>query len=250
MQAMNFMPPNSQSNNPSFIPTAGPQQQNMMQAMTPQQARMSFGNQQQMGTPQRGSSFTGQGSPPNMNTPVNVQQVQTPFKMGPTPTGTAQQAAQHSMQPGQMQGQQDMQPNLAGGMHSQQQGQASAPQSTVTPATPNFPPSAGVSSLNQSQQMAAPLSPSSENKEKERVGVLLEINGLLLKEVMRLQAIQAETKAKAEAEKKEQDEGAEKKEGDTKEEDQGSNAAALQAKKVDPTTGKEFVEYVVSHLYL
>jgi hypothetical protein len=42
--------------------------------------------------------------------------------------------------------------------------------------------------------MAAPLSPTSESREKERVTLLLEINRELLMEVMALQAAQAEAK--------------------------------------------------------
>ncbi|KAF8863153.1 hypothetical protein BDZ45DRAFT_670461 [Acephala macrosclerotiorum] len=63
----------------------------------------------------------------------------------------------------------------------------------VTPQTPNFPPGSS------SGQIATPLSPGSESREKERVTLLLEINNGLLKEVMRVQAIQAEVKKDGEA---------------------------------------------------
>lgn len=48
--------------------------------------------------------------------------------------------------------------------------------------------------MNVGSSMATPLSPGSEVREKERVTVLLEINKYLLMEVMRLQAVQAESK--------------------------------------------------------
>lgn len=42
--------------------------------------------------------------------------------------------------------------------------------------------------------LSTPLSPGSENRERERVSLLLDINRELLLEVMRLQTIQQETK--------------------------------------------------------
>ena len=71
--------------------------------------------------------------------------------------------------------------------------QTQQPQGQNTPQTPNFPPnSAGATGPNNTIQ--TPLSPASENREKERVSLLLDINRELLMEVMRLQALQAEAK--------------------------------------------------------
>jgi len=61
----------------------------------------------------------------------------------------------------------------------------------VTPQTPTFP--SGTQNAAGSN-LATPLSPSSETREKERVRLLLEINNKLLMEVMRLQAAHNETK--------------------------------------------------------
>jgi hypothetical protein len=70
----------------------------------------------------------------------------------------------------------------------------------ITPQTPNFPP--GSQGANAGSNIATPLSPGSEAREKERVTLLLEINRELLLECMRLNGI-AEAKAQAEAEKNE-----------------------------------------------
>jgi len=71
-----------------------------------------------------------------------------------------------------------------------QQGQGGM---SLTPQTSNFPPGAQ-SAPNPGSNLATPLSPGSEVREKERVSLLLEINKELLLEVMRLQAVQAEAK--------------------------------------------------------
>lgn len=103
-----------------------------------------------------------------------------------------------------------------------------------TPVTPSFPTSAG--------GMATPLSPGSEVREKDRVSLLLDINRVLLMEVMRLQAVQAEAKAKVESDDKKDDkeDGAEGAKDKEKKDDK-----AKEKPKIDPVTGKEFVEYVL-----
>ncbi|CZR62336.1 uncharacterized protein PAC_12233 [Phialocephala subalpina] len=101
------------------------------------------------------------------NTPPNTGQAQSQFS---TPQNNSQTHLQT--------------PNN----NPQGQGQA-----VVTPQTPNFPPGSNAG------QIATPLSPGSESREKERVTLLLEINNGLLKEVMRVQAIQAEVKKDGEA---------------------------------------------------
>jgi hypothetical protein len=85
------------------------------------------------------------------------------------------------------------------------QSQFSTPQNTIqtnvqtnnkgsmgTPQTPNFPPG----SQGAGGQLATPLSPGSEIREKERVTVLLHINSELLMESLRLQTFQAAEKEK------------------------------------------------------
>lgn len=91
--------------------------------------------------------------------------------------------------------------------------------------------------------MTTPLSPGSEVKEKDRVSLLLDINRVLLMEVMRLQAVQAEAKAKlgAEDKKDDKDEG---QEGAKDKEQKGDKAK--EKPKIDPVPGKEFIEYVPS----
>ena len=78
---------------------------------------------------------------------------------------------------------------------------------TVTPQTPTFPPG----TQNQASNLATPLSPGSEVREKERVTLLLDINRELLQEVVHLQGVQAEMKRKEEgqAEGKEGEKGGE-----------------------------------------
>lgn len=64
---------------------------------------------------------------------------------------------------------------------------------TLTPQTPNFPPGSR-NPENAGTATAAPLSPGSELREKERVTVLLDINREMLIEVMRIGALQTELK--------------------------------------------------------
>ena len=67
-----------------------------------------------------------------------------------------------------------------------------------TPQTPNFP-SNPMAAGGSNTAVSTPLSPGSENRERERVSLLLDINRELLLEVMRLQTIQQETKKEAAA---------------------------------------------------
>lgn len=96
----------------------------------------------------------------------------------------------------------------------------------ITPQTPNFPPGSGA--------VATPLSPGSESREKERVTLLLEINNGLLKEVMRIQTLQAEIKDSAAAASPEGQADKEKAEKE--------KADKLKA------PGREYVEYVYEQL--
>lgn len=98
----------------------------------------------------------------------------------------------------------------------------------MTPQTPNFP--SGVQGAGAS--MAAPLSPGSESREKERVTLLLDINRVLLMEVMQLQAAQAESKKEESSPKASSPDGSGDKE-------------KKEVEKSKTTSGREYVECVL-----
>ncbi|OBT92005.1 hypothetical protein VE01_09951 [Pseudogymnoascus verrucosus] len=204
-QQQAFLPAGANAAQSGFVQPA-PQQR----MHTPQQHQ-----QQQMGTPQRGSSY---GPVPGQHT--TPPHTQAPSQFMPPQPGTPQMAMPMQQQQGlAQQGQQAQQP-------------VQQPQSAgQTPVTPSFPTSAG--------GMATPLSPGSEVREKDRVSLLLDINRVLLMEVMRLQAVQAEAKAKVESDDKKDDkeDGAEGAKDKEKKDDK-----AKEKPKIDPVTGKEFVE--------
>lgn len=146
-----------------------------------------------------------------------------------TPTQQGQRASpfggvQHNTPPnaGQPQSQYPT-PQNNNHLQTPNQNQQAQGQTVVTPQTPNFPPGAG-------GPVATPLSPGSESREKERVTLLLEINNGLLKEVMRIQAIQAEVKKDETA--------AASPEGADKEKAEKEKAEKLK------TPSREYVEYV------
>ena len=91
--------------------------------------------------------------------------------------------------------------------------------------------------------MSMPLSPGSEVREKDRVSLLLDINRVLLLEVMRLQAVQAEAKAKLEAEDKKD---AKEDGSDGGKDKEKKEEKAKEKPKIDSVTGKEFIECVSS----
>jgi hypothetical protein len=133
-------------------------------SMTPQHQAQRMQPPPNASTPtpgQRGSPFGGMplGTPPNTST--GQSQFPTPQNPGPamlqTPNNQQNQGAGH------------------GG-------------TIVTPQTPNFPP--GSQGVNVGNNLASPLSPGSQSKEKERVSLLLDINTELLMEVMHVQALQ------------------------------------------------------------
>ncbi|OBT84268.1 hypothetical protein VE02_06965 [Pseudogymnoascus sp. 03VT05] len=204
-QQQAFLPAGANAAQSGFVQPA-PQQR----MHTPQQLQ-----QQQMGTPQRGSPY---GSVPGQHT--TPPHTQAPSQFMPPQPGTPQMAMPMQQQQAlAQQGQQAQQP-------------VQQPQSVgQTPVTPSFPTSAGA--------MATPLSPGSEVREKDRVSLLLDINRVLLMEVMRLQAVQAEAKAKVESDDKkdEKDDGAEGAKDKEKKDEK-----AKEKPKIDPATGKEFVE--------
>ncbi|KAL3421077.1 hypothetical protein PVAG01_07522 [Phlyctema vagabunda] len=120
--------------------------------------------------------------PPTSSTP---QPRASPYGIAPqgTPPNAATQQSQFSTpQP------QSSNPALQQTPNQQQSG------GIITPQTPNFPPGAqGTGGLG--SQIATPLSPGSEAREKERVSLLLEINGELLRASIRIQSVQKEITA-------------------------------------------------------
>lgn len=119
--------------------------------------------------------------PPPSSTPTQPGQRVSPFAGVPHNTPPSAGPSQSQFSTSQSNNQTHLQtPN------SNQQAQA---QTVVTPQTPNFPPGTSTGT-----NVATPLSPGSESREKERVTLLLEINNGLLKVVMRIQAAQAEPK--------------------------------------------------------
>lgn len=211
-------PPSSGPQQQAFLPAgANAAQAGFVQPVPQQRMHTPQHAQQQTGTPQRASSY---GSVPGQHT--TPPHTQAPSQFMPPQPGTPQMAMPMQQQPHAQQGQQAQQP----GQQPQSAGQ--------TPVTPSFPTSAGA--------MATPLSPGSEVREKDRVSLLLDINRVLLMEVMRLQAVQAEAKAKVESDdkKNEKEDGAEGAKDKEKKDEK-----AKEKPKIDPVTGKEFVEYVL-----
>lgn len=84
----------------------------------------------------------------------------------------------------------------AGGMAQGQtasNGMQSLPSAT-TPQTPTFPPVGHPSQVNGVSIATSPLSPASESREKERFGIILEINQELLLDSLQMQNTRAELK--------------------------------------------------------
>jgi hypothetical protein len=167
---------------------------------------------------------------PSMNPQHQAQRMQQPLPSS-TPTQQGQRAppfagVQHNTPPNAGQAQSQFstpQSNNQTHLQTPNHNPQSQAQTIVTPQTPNFPPGAG-------GPVATPLSPGSESREKERVTLLLEINNGLLKEVMRIQGIQAEVKEAA---------AAASPEGADKEKAEKERAEKLK------TPSREYVEYVI-----
>ncbi|KAI0843211.1 hypothetical protein F5Y06DRAFT_292194 [Hypoxylon sp. FL0890] len=148
-------------------PGMNPQQQQMMQRMQPPQS-----NNSGMSTPTPQRTFQSQPpqSTPTSNSASSTQQhpLSTPQNSHATP--------------------QIQTPNNA-----QQQSQSQPSASNIqTPQTPTFPASAQSNGANNaSSASSTPLSPGSDSRDKERVGVILEINNELLLEAMQIQNTQS-----------------------------------------------------------
>ncbi|KAI0904674.1 hypothetical protein F4823DRAFT_614167 [Ustulina deusta] len=157
----------------------------MQQGMNPQQQQQMM---QRMQPPQPNV---------NMSTPTPQRNFQTQSSQG-TPVPGNGQALQQSQFPGP--------PNTQGPHHgqpmhttpqqqqplppSQTQAQTPSSNSIQTPQTPTFPTQAQGNSTNGMSSASTPLSPGADLKDKERVGVILEINNELLLEAMQIQSTQ------------------------------------------------------------
>ncbi|ESZ99079.1 hypothetical protein SBOR_0489 [Sclerotinia borealis F-4128] len=127
-----------------------------------------------------------------------IQRMQPPPSSTPTPTSATSRVSPYgnfsqSTPPSASTTQFAVPKNLSHQHHqtpnNPQQGAMS-----LTPQTPNFPPGSRNPEVA-GTAMATPLSPGSELREKERVTVLLDINGEILIEVMRIIALQTELKS-------------------------------------------------------
>ena len=107
----------------------------------------------------------------------------------------------------------------------------------LTPQTPNFPP--GSQGANAGSNVATPLSPGSEVREKERVTLLLDINRELLLECIRMnplaQPAQNETKKDESASSTASPDGTEKEKAEKERE---------KPEKPKPQPTREYFEYV------
>ncbi|KAI1277546.1 hypothetical protein F5Y07DRAFT_89555 [Xylaria sp. FL0933] len=201
-QMSNFQPPYSNSAYGAGIPSSVPPQMNMppnyamgagmpmggfpmQQGMNPQQHQQMMQRMQasqpnsNMSTPTPQRNFqpqSSQGTP----SPGHGQTLQQPQFPGPQ---TAQ--GPHHGQPtnNTPQQQQPIPP-------SQTQAQTPTSSSIQTPQTPTFPTQAQGNSTNGVSSVSTPLSPGADPKDKERVGVILEINNELLLEAMQIQSTQ------------------------------------------------------------
>lgn len=160
----------------------------MQQGMNPQQQQQMM---QRMQVPQPGANMPMsapqrhfQAQPPQPTTaPNNVQGLQQSHFPGP-----------HHGQPANHMPQQQQPPPPPQHTHAQVQAQAQAQTPTSnsiqTPQTPTFPAQAQGNSTNGMASGPTPLSPGADPKERERVGVILEINNELLLEAMQIQSTQ------------------------------------------------------------
>ncbi|KAI0863692.1 hypothetical protein F4860DRAFT_47586 [Xylaria cubensis] len=150
------------------------QQQQMMQRMQASQPN----NNMSTPTPQRNfQAQASQATPTPSNGPV-MQQPQFP--------GPPNAQGSHHGQPTNSTPQQHQPPPPP----SQTQAQTPSSNNIQTPQTPTFPAQAQGNSTNGVSSGSTPLSPGADPKEKERVGVILEINNELLLEAMQIQSTQ------------------------------------------------------------
>ncbi|KAI1448182.1 hypothetical protein F5Y02DRAFT_337333 [Annulohypoxylon stygium] len=159
------------------------QQQQMMQRMQPPQPNPNApGMQASTPTPHRFPSQPPQGTPTPSNASNTPQPQQQP------------QQQQHQQQPQQQQQHPlstpqnaHVTPQTKTPNNAQQQPQNQPPPNNIpTPQTPTFPASAQHNGPNNASSGSTPLSPGPDSRDKERVGVILEINNELLLEAMQI----------------------------------------------------------------
>jgi len=187
---------------------------------------------------------------PNMNSQHQAQRMQPPPSSS-TPTQSGPRASPFGNVPqntppnatAQSQFSTPQNPNQTH-LQTPNNNQGAQAGTVITPQTPNFPP--GSQGANAGSNIATPLSPGSEVREKERVTLLLEINRELLLECMRLNSI-AEAKAQAENEKNEAASTTASPDGAEKEKDEKEKEGAdkLAAKTVRDFLTREYYEYVL-----
>jgi len=177
--------------------------------------------------------------PPSSSTPTQPGPRPSPFNNLPqnTPPNVAAQSQFATPQ----------NPNQAH-LQTPNNNQAAQANTVITPQTPNFPP--GSQNAGAGSNIATPLSPGSEVREKERVTLLLEINRELLLECMRLNSI-AESKAQAEAEKNEAKSATASPDGADKEKDEKEKEKTEKPppKNTREYLTREYMEYVLSLLF-
>lgn len=172
------MPPSSGAPHQQvYMPQAGHAPQFAMppQNMTPQ-PHQRMQPPQTVGTPVNPSQRVSPYGGPSHNTPPHAQQ--------PSQFMTPHASTQHTPL---------SQPSISSQGHPQAHQQNQQPQTPGTQHAQKTPSFANVGATATSTT-AAPLSPGTEAREKERVTLLLDINRELLLEVIRIQASQAETK--------------------------------------------------------
>ncbi|KAI1426807.1 hypothetical protein F5Y12DRAFT_234144 [Xylaria sp. FL1777] len=201
-QMPNFQPPYSNSAYGAGIPSSVPPQMNMAPnyAMGGGMPMAGFPMQQGMNPQQQQQMMQRmQASQPNVNmsTPTPQRNFQPQPSQGTPGPGNGQ-----PLQQSQFHGP----PNAQGPHHGQapnttpQQQQSMPPSQTQvqtpssnniqTPQTPTFPTQAHGNNTNGMSSASTPLSPGTDLKERERVGVILEINNELLLEAMQIQSTQ------------------------------------------------------------
>ncbi|KAJ3576312.1 hypothetical protein NPX13_g3739 [Xylaria arbuscula] len=202
-QMSNFQPPYSNSAYGAGVPSSVPPQMNMppnyamgtgmpmpgypmQQGMNPQQQQQMMQRMQasqpnpNMSTPTPQRNFQAQPPPQGTPTPNNgqaMQQPQFPGHANPQGPHHGQQASNTPQQ------QQPLPP-------SQTPVQTPTSNNIQTPQTPTFPAQAQGGGPNGMSSASTPLSPGADPKDKERVGVILEINNELLLEAMQIQSTQ------------------------------------------------------------
>ena len=201
---------------------ATPMQQ---QFMTPTSNNAQFAMNTTNMTPQQQQQRM---QPPQVSTPIPNSQRVSPYGGALHNTPPQAQTQSQFMTPQNPASNQSHQVQTPIQTQNNNTPQTQQPQGQNTPQTPNFP-SNPASATGPNNTIQTPLSPTSENREKERVSLLLDINRELLMEVMRLQALQAEAKKENASNTAA---NADTKDGDSKPPER-PNAAV---------TGKDFVE--------